>query len=86
MNQDKNNSPASQLPLDIEVIDDYSDSQLAKEKVSARKRLLAMPPESAQKLVDMTLLPQCWEFKLSNQACVWDETIPTSYGEDNYTF
>lgn len=55
--------------------------QLACEKIDARMRLLAMPPEEAQKLVDMTLYPQYWEFSLENYT--WEESIPTSYGEQN---
>lgn len=55
--------------------------QLAQEKVEARMRLLSMPPEEAQKLVDMTLYPQYWEFSLENYT--WEESIPAHWGEDD---
>ncbi|MBW4618747.1 MAG: hypothetical protein KME17_05085 [Cyanosarcina radialis HA8281-LM2] len=34
--------------------------ELAKAKIVARQKLLAMEPKEAQKLVDMTLYPQYW--------------------------
>lgn len=56
-------------------------TQLAQEKIEARIKLLAMPPEEAQKLVEQTLYPQYWQFCLEDHA--WEESIPTYYGEDN---
>ncbi|MBR8828812.1 MAG: hypothetical protein DSM107014_13075 [Gomphosphaeria aponina SAG 52.96 = DSM 107014] len=53
--------------------------QLAQEKIEARKRLLAMPPEEAQKQVEKTLYPQYWELSLEDN--IWEESIPTYYGE-----
>lgn len=53
--------------------------QLMQEKIEARKRLLALPPEEAQKLVEQTLYPQYWEFRSEDN--VWEESIPTIYGE-----
>ncbi|MBO3463813.1 hypothetical protein G7B40_025940 [Aetokthonos hydrillicola Thurmond2011] len=44
-------------------------------------RLLAMPPEEAQKLANQTLYPQYWKFHPSTH--VWDESIPAHYGEDS---
>jgi len=43
-------------------------------------RLLAMLPSEAQKLANQALQPQCWKFDPSTH--VWDESIPTRYGED----
>ena len=59
---------------------DAESERLAQEKIEARLRLLAMPPEEAQKLVDMTLYPQYWEFHLEDHE--WEESIPTCYGEE----
>ena len=56
------------LPLDAE------SERLAQEKIKARLRLLAMPPEEAQKLVDMTLYPQYWKFR-SEDDDVWSESL-----------
>lgn len=53
--------------------------QLMQEKIEARKRLLGLPPEEAQKLVERTLYPQYWEFRSEDN--VWEESIPTIYGE-----
>lgn len=39
-----------------------------------------MSPEEAQKLVDMTLYPQYWEFHPEDH--LWEESIPTYYGEE----
>ena len=59
-------------------LDSESDC-LAQEKINARLRLLAMSPESAQKLVEQTLYPQYWEFRSEDN--IWEESIPTNYGE-----
>jgi len=57
----------------------WESEQLAIEKIEARIRLLAMPPEEAQKLVEQTLYPQYWEFRSEDN--IWEESIPTHYGE-----
>jgi len=63
-----------------DIVVSYEESQrLAQEKIDARVRLLAMPPESAQKLVNQTLYPQYWKFRSEDN--IWEETIPTNYGE-----
>lgn len=59
---------------------DPNGDRLAQEKIEARLQLLAMPPEEAQKLVDMTLYPQYWEFRSEDH--VWEEFILTYYGEE----
>lgn len=67
-------------PVIDEIVISYEESQrLAQEKIDARIRLLAMPPESAQKLIEQTLYPQYWEFYSEDN--IWEETIPTNYGE-----
>jgi hypothetical protein len=58
---------------------DPESQRLAKEKIEARERLLAMPPEIAQQLVDQTLYPQFWAYAVED--LIWDESIPTHYGE-----
>lgn len=55
--------------------------QLAEDKIAARMRLLAMPPESAQKLVEQTLYPQSWDVRPED--IKWEESIPTNYGEED---
>lgn len=55
--------------------------QLMQEKIEARKRLLALPPEEAQKLVEQTLYPQYWEFRSDDN--VWEESLNTTYGFDS---
>lgn len=55
--------------------------QLAQDKIEARMRLLAMPPESAQKLVEQTLYPQNWDVRPED--IKWEESISTSYDEDD---
>ncbi len=62
------------------VISYEASQRLAQEKIDARMRLLALPPEEAQKLVDQTLYPQYWKF--SSEDNIWSETIPTNYGEE----
>ena len=53
----------------------YQESrQLAQEKIEARMRLLSMPPEEAQKLVDMTLYPQSWKFQPEDND-IWEESL-----------
>jgi hypothetical protein len=55
--------------------------QLATDKIEARMRLLAMPPEAAQRIVEQTLYPQHWDVRPED--IKWEESIPTNYGEDN---
>ncbi|PSB43220.1 hypothetical protein C7B80_24875 [Cyanosarcina cf. burmensis CCALA 770] len=55
--------------------------QLAVDKIEARMRLLAMPPEAAQRIVEQTLYPQYWDVRPED--IKWEESIPTNYGEDN---
>lgn len=60
--------------------------QLTEQKQAARQRLLAMPPEAAQVLVNQTLYPQLWEYDPnapeSRKALEWDwQTHPQSEWE-----
>jgi len=64
------------------IVSSIESERLAQEKIEARIRLLAMPIEAAQKLANQTLQPQYWKFDPS--AHLWDESIPTHYGEDTY--
>ncbi len=52
---------------------DWESEQLAQKKIEARIRLLAMPPEEAQKLAEQTLYPQYW--KLHSEDNVWEESL-----------
>lgn len=51
----------------------------AREKIEARAKLLNLPPQTAQNLVNQTLYPKLWHFDISNHS--WEESIPTKYGE-----
>ncbi len=66
--------PDKPIPLN-----ELTPEQLAQLKIEARLRLLAMDPETAQHLADQTLQPQNWTHALDNE--IWDESIPTTYGE-----
>lgn len=61
---------------------DRSSEDLAAEKIAARKKLLAMPPEEAQALVNQTLYPQYWTLDPNQDP--WEESIDTHYGETEY--
>ncbi|MBR8837769.1 MAG: hypothetical protein DSM106950_28125 [Stigonema ocellatum SAG 48.90 = DSM 106950] len=63
------------------IVSSTESERLAQEKIEARMRLLAMSPEEAKKLANQALQPQCWKFDSSTH--VWDESIPTHYGEDS---
>jgi len=79
---DSSNSSAPSVTNNLDdIVVSYEESQrLAQEKIDARMRLLALPPEEAQKIVDQTLYPQYWKF--SSEDNIWSETIPTNYGEE----
>lgn len=62
------------------IVSSTESERLAQEKIEARMRLLAMPPDEAQKLANQILQPQYWKFDPSTH--VWEESIPTHYGED----
>jgi hypothetical protein len=64
---------------DLDLAEDLAPESLAQQKKQARKKLLSLEPEIAQKQVNQTLYPQLWEHDL--EANPWDESIPTSYGE-----
>jgi len=75
----KQNPSASQSqPEPLRQID-RSSEELAAEKVVARQKLLAMPPEEAQALVNQTLYPHLWT--LDPDLEPWEESIETHYGE-----
>jgi hypothetical protein len=50
---------------------------LEAEKDKARMLLLDLAPEEAQKQAEATIYPQLWQPELT----VWEESIPTTYGE-----
>ena len=73
-------------PADVYENHSLTPRQFAEQKTEARMRLLAMPPEEAQSLVDQTLYPQFWNYDpdtaesqkvrewdwLANQAPEWE--------------
>ncbi|MGB8699461.1 MAG: hypothetical protein WCD18_08605 [Thermosynechococcaceae cyanobacterium] len=54
---------------------------LAQQKIEARQRLLEMPPDAAQQIVEQTLYPQFWECRREDYR--WEESLPSHYGETN---
>ncbi|MEO0377224.1 MAG: hypothetical protein AAF329_21955 [Cyanobacteria bacterium P01_A01_bin.17] len=58
---------------------DRTSEDLAAEKIAARKKLLSMPPEEAQALVNQILHPHLWELDPDQEP--WEESIETHYGE-----
>lgn len=81
----KNIANTSNLKVDDNIIVSSRESErLAQEKIKARMKLLAIPKEEAQKLADQTLQPQYWKFDPNTH--VWEESIPTHYGEDTVTY
>jgi hypothetical protein len=65
--------------MDFSFEQQQLSERLAQEKIAARQKLLAMPPQEAQELVERTLYPQYWE--LVTPDFPWSESLPTSYGE-----
>ena len=52
---------------------------LAQQKIAARLRLLELPPEEAQAIVEQTLYPQLWQCRAEDHH--WEESLPSKYGE-----
>ena len=52
---------------------------LAQQKIAARLRLLELPLEEAQAIVEQTLYPQLWECRAEDHH--WEESLPSHYGE-----
>ncbi|NJM76632.1 MAG: hypothetical protein HC852_13660 [Acaryochloridaceae cyanobacterium RU_4_10] len=48
---------------------------LLEQKVQARERLLKLPPEEAQRIVDQVLYPQYWQ---AIDVTVWEESIESN--------
>ena len=76
-----NNLPSQPDPQPFRQID-RSSEELAAEKIVARQKLLAMPPEEAQALVNQTLYPHLWTLDPDQEP--WEESIETHYGETDY--
>ncbi|PZD70187.1 hypothetical protein C1752_17093 [Acaryochloris thomasi RCC1774] len=58
---------------------EHTSEELAAEKIAARKKLLSMPAEEAQALVNQTLHPHLWELDPDQEP--WEESIETHDGE-----
>jgi hypothetical protein len=65
------NQSFHQLDIQAEVM------PLQEEKAKARRRLLQLPPQEAQKQAEATLYPQLWQPELT----AWEESLPSTYGE-----
>lgn len=61
---------------------DLSSEELEVEKIAARQKLLSMPPEEAQALVNQVLHPHLWELDPDRES--WKESIETHYGDTDY--
>ncbi|MCG9891576.1 MAG: hypothetical protein MH252_10930 [Thermosynechococcaceae cyanobacterium MS004] len=79
MDQIQQNSSQKLNPSNLGKTSDPDSDELAQQKIEARVRLLAMPPEQAQRIVEQTLYPQLWECRVEEH--LWEESIPTHYGE-----
>jgi hypothetical protein len=55
---------------DPSIATDLKD--LLEQKTQARERLLQLPPEEAQLIVDQILYPQYWQ---ATEVTVWEENI-----------
>jgi hypothetical protein len=55
---------------DPSIATDLKD--LLEQKTQARERLLQLPPEEAQRIVDQILYPQYWQ---ATEVTVWEENI-----------
>lgn len=58
---------------------DLDSKRLTQQKIEARQRLLAMPPEEAQRIVEQTLYPQYWQCREEDR--IWEESLPSRYGK-----
>ena len=79
MSQDKD----SEFDSGIEIYQGVSYGgceELAQDKVEARMRLLAMPKEEAQKLVEQTIYPHLWEVRPED--IKWEEFSLNSENDD----
>ena len=78
MVMEQNPSASQSQPEPLRQID-RSSAELAAEKIAARQKLLAMPPDEAQELVNQTLHPHLWT--LDPDQDPWEESIATHYGD-----
>jgi hypothetical protein len=79
MNQSLEHSPQKPATAKLAHTSNLELEALAQQKIAARLRLLEMPPEEAQTLVDQTLYPQFWECRREDYR--WEESLPSHYGE-----
>jgi hypothetical protein len=79
MNQVLENAPQKSPIANLGYNSELELKALAQQKIEARLRLLKMPPEEAQKIVEQTLYPQFWECRTEDYR--WEESLPSHYGE-----
>ncbi len=88
MNQNRSDGNPNINPStkDIDVVDDWSNSEYARSKRLDRMRLLAMSPVEAQELVNTTLFPQLWSMRMSDRSDIWCESIPKQDEDEDYPY
>jgi hypothetical protein len=72
------------LPSDSDEIiisDEEKYKLLAQEKVEARQRLLEMPPQQAQEIVNNILFPELWDIDLENLG--WSDRLAIPSKDDD---
>ena len=79
-NQDRESDPGIEIAPRVRY---GRTEQLAQAKIEDRMRLLAMPPEQAQELMQQTLYPQYWDVRLED--IKWEESFPTCDVQDDET-
>jgi hypothetical protein len=75
---------AGLLPSDsdeIVILDEEKYKLLAQEKVEARQKLLEIPPQQAQELVNNILFPELWDIDLKN--INWSDRLAIPCEDDN---
>lgn len=79
MDQGLENAPQRSATANLGDVTDMELEALAQQKIEARLRLLELPPEEAQKVVEQTMYPQFWECRAEDSR--WEESLPSHYGE-----
>ena len=78
MAQEPEKPPKEPASAGLTSLPGLDSEALAQQKIAARLRLLELPPEKAQAIVEQTLYPQLWECREDHQ---WEESLPSKYGE-----
>jgi hypothetical protein len=66
---------------EIIILDEEKYKLLAQEKVEARQRLLKMPPQQAQEIINNLLFPELWDIDLENMG--WSDRLAIPCEDDD---